>query len=491
MSRLSPGMRRGRPAGSPGVRQRGDARVRVRAGGPAPTVGGRRPGGASRGAARLPPQVQHGAALLVAVATRDSIRPDADQRVRQLRHGPASPWTSDRPRAGRASRSSTAGSASATRTRRRDRARTVGPRRAPRRDRGRRLRRRAGSASRRRSSSASRSRGRIDLDRYGGADRLRRELPRLVVPAGPAAVRHGRSDAITSSSCRRSRRSSTRQTAAKLGVAAGAADPAVPRRRRRAHRRDRRDVRPPQALPAGSARGDGGGEAAVPPGDRPARCDQLRAAVPARTSPTAARRSRCDSDEGQRLMLANAAAMNYGFAFRIADLRGAAPIAARSSAARTGNWSSTRRTTRSTRKPVGGGPAVVHRHNACRAYPAELMPAGTTFAETGQAVLLPGTHRTSSYLCVAGPIARTQLLLRLPRRRHASIADFAERGISLRRRSAAQHAAVPLQRRRPGRGRAPGRQGHRRSSRRPGPGRPGPAGGPDAPVRGAALRGNH
>jgi tRNA-splicing ligase RtcB len=29
------------------------------------------------------------------------------------------------------------------------------------------------------------------------------------------------------------------------------------------------------------------------------------------------------------------------------------------------------------------------------------MPAGTAFARTGQAVLLPGTHRTSSYLCVA------------------------------------------------------------------------------------------
>jgi RNA-splicing ligase RtcB len=30
------------------------------------------------------------------------------------------------------------------------------------------------------------------------------------------------------------------------------------------------------------------------------------------------------------------------------------------------------------------------------------MPEGTVFASTGQAVLLPGTHRTSSYLAVAG-----------------------------------------------------------------------------------------
>jgi RNA-splicing ligase RtcB len=38
-----------------------------------------------------------------------------------------------------------------------------------------------------------------------------------------------------------------------------------------------------------------------------------------------------------------------------------------------------------------------------------MMPAGTTFAETGQAVLLPGTHRTSSFLAVAGPSSRRSL----------------------------------------------------------------------------------
>jgi tRNA-splicing ligase RtcB len=52
-----------------------------------------------------------------------------------------------------------------------------------------------------------------------------------------------------------------------------------------------------------------------------------------------------------------------------------------------------------------GETAVVHRHNSCRAYPADMMTPGTTFAETGQAVLLPGTSRTSSYLGVAGPHA--------------------------------------------------------------------------------------
>jgi len=58
---------------------------------------------------------------------------------------------------------------------------------------------------------------------------------------------------------------------------------------------------------------------------------------------------------------------------------------------------------------VAGTDAVVHRHNSCRAFPAERMRPGTTFASTGQAVLLPGTHRTASYLAVAGPSAEASL----------------------------------------------------------------------------------
>src|SRR5207245_2231249 len=50
---------------------------------------------------------------------------------------------------------------------------------------------------------------------------------------------------------------------------------------------------------------------------------------------------------------------------------------------------------------VRGAPAVVHRHNSCRAFPASKMVGHPVFADTGQPVLLPGSHRTSSYLCVA------------------------------------------------------------------------------------------
>ena len=63
----------------------------------------------------------------------------------------------------------------------------------------------------------------------------------------------------------------------------------------------------------------------------------------------------------------------------------------------------------------------MHRHNSCRAYPAEHDAGRDDVRDTGQAVLLPGTHRTSSYLAVAGDDARPQPALGLPRRRHRGL----------------------------------------------------------------------
>ena len=109
-----------------------------------------------------------------------------------------------------------------------------------------------------------------------------------------------------------------------------------------------------------------------------------------------------NSPEGQRLMLANAAAMNYGFAFRMTTYAALRRIAS------DVFGGSGRLVVDSPHNSIyeeplpTGETAVVHRHNSCRAYPADLMTPGTTFAETGQAVLLPGTCRTSSYLGVAG-----------------------------------------------------------------------------------------
>jgi len=108
------------------------------------------------------------------------------------------------------------------------------------------------------------------------------------------------------------------------------------------------------------------------------------------------------SDEGQRLMLANAAAMNYGYAFRLATYSALRRLAAEAFGGAAARLIVDSPHNSIYEESVGGDPVVMHRHNSCRAYPGDRMPTGTTFAQTGQAVLLPGTHRTSSYLAVAG-----------------------------------------------------------------------------------------
>jgi RNA-splicing ligase RtcB len=109
-----------------------------------------------------------------------------------------------------------------------------------------------------------------------------------------------------------------------------------------------------------------------------------------------------ESEEGQRLMLANAAAMNYGYAFRLATYAALRTLALRAFGGEPGRLVVDSPHNSIYEEQVGEARAVVHRHNSCRAYPASRMAPGTTFARTGQAVLLPGTHRTSSYLAVAG-----------------------------------------------------------------------------------------
>lgn len=107
--------------------------------------------------------------------------------------------------------------------------------------------------------------------------------------------------------------------------------------------------------------------------------------------------------EGQRLMLANAAAMNYGFAFRVATYAGLQQLLQRSLGVRATKLVVDSPHNSIYEETVNGTSAVVHRHNSCRAWSADMMPEHPVFSQTGQPVLLPGTNRTSSYLCVAGP----------------------------------------------------------------------------------------
>ena len=116
-----------------------------------------------------------------------------------------------------------------------------------------------------------------------------------------------------------------------------------------------------------------------------------------------------DGPEGSRVMLANAAAMNYGFAFRAATYGTLAQVAREVFGARDVRLVVDSPHNSIYEEEVAGEQALVHRHNSCRAYPAEKMPAGTAFGKVGQAVLVPGTHRTSSFLCVPAAAAHRSL----------------------------------------------------------------------------------
>jgi tRNA-splicing ligase RtcB len=113
-------------------------------------------------------------------------------------------------------------------------------------------------------------------------------------------------------------------------------------------------------------------------------------------------------DDGRRALLATRLSMNYGFAYRMATYA-ALRAMARSAFGATARLLVDSPHNSVYEEPVGGTPAFVHRHNACRAYPAGLMAGHPAFAETGQPLLLPGTNRTSSYLCVPGAGAHRSL----------------------------------------------------------------------------------
>jgi tRNA-splicing ligase RtcB len=105
--------------------------------------------------------------------------------------------------------------------------------------------------------------------------------------------------------------------------------------------------------------------------------------------------------EGERLLLATYAAMNYGFAYRLATYGSLRRLAQSHLGASSSRLVVDSPHNSIYEEPVGDEVALVHRHNACRAYPASRLPPNTVFGQVGQAILLPGTHRTSSYLCVA------------------------------------------------------------------------------------------
>lgn len=113
--------------------------------------------------------------------------------------------------------------------------------------------------------------------------------------------------------------------------------------------------------------------------------------------------------EGSRLLLANAAAMNYGFAYRLSTYATFRAFAREILEASSSHLVVDSPHNSIYEEEIDGETAVVHRHNSCRAYPAQKLAGHPVFSETGQPLLLPGNNRTSSYLCVADSEAHQSL----------------------------------------------------------------------------------
>jgi tRNA-splicing ligase RtcB len=116
-----------------------------------------------------------------------------------------------------------------------------------------------------------------------------------------------------------------------------------------------------------------------------------------------------DSAEGERLMLATVMAMNYGFAFRLSTFATLDSLVRRSLGATAARLVVDSPHNTIYEEQIGDERAIVHRHNAARAYPASRMAHHPVFGQIGQPLLLPGTSRTASYLCVAGEGAHKSL----------------------------------------------------------------------------------
>jgi tRNA-splicing ligase RtcB len=106
--------------------------------------------------------------------------------------------------------------------------------------------------------------------------------------------------------------------------------------------------------------------------------------------------------EGERLMLANAMAMNYGFAFRLAAYAAFRELLHASLGATEARLVVDSPHNSIYEEDVAGRPALVHRHNSCRVYPASHMKGHPVFGRIGRPLLVPGTNRTSSYVCIPG-----------------------------------------------------------------------------------------
>ena len=109
-----------------------------------------------------------------------------------------------------------------------------------------------------------------------------------------------------------------------------------------------------------------------------------------------------DGPEGERLLLANTMAMNYGFAFRTAAYSWLSKLVGECLGSPQARLVVDSPHNSIYEEEIDGRSALVHRHNTARVYPASQLADHPLFATIGQPLLLPGTNRTSSYLCIPG-----------------------------------------------------------------------------------------
>jgi tRNA-splicing ligase RtcB (3'-phosphate/5'-hydroxy nucleic acid ligase) len=116
-----------------------------------------------------------------------------------------------------------------------------------------------------------------------------------------------------------------------------------------------------------------------------------------------------DSEEFDRIFLYNNLAMNFGFAYRIAALNDIREGLKNLSTGTEISLVYDLPHNLISRERVNGKEGIIHRHNSVMCYPKSKMGSHEIFKDTGQPVLLPGTNRTSSFLCVAEEGARDYL----------------------------------------------------------------------------------
>jgi tRNA-splicing ligase RtcB (3'-phosphate/5'-hydroxy nucleic acid ligase) len=136
-----------------------------------------------------------------------------------------------------------------------------------------------------------------------------------------------------------------------------------------------------------------------------------------------------DGIEGERLMLSNVMAMNYGFAFRVGVYAILTELLGETFGAIGSRLIVDSPHNSIYEEKIDGETVVVHRHNSARAYPASRMAHHSVFGRIGQPLLLPGTNRTSSYLCVAGEGAHSSLYS-ASHGAGTTVKDFAARELS-------------------------------------------------------------